>query len=122
MGIRNGKQFKDVKGEMIGRVEFGEVNPECNTQLFQVKLDELGRDDGGAFHGHGLPLFCLRNRDCQHFVRAENRKAALRLFRERWPGLVLRVRRGDRVIKPPKAITGRGRTVYRGDRTIHTMT
>lgn len=48
-----------------------------DIQLFKVKLDSGGYDDGGAYWGHMyLPLYCARNDESQEFVRAYSREHA----------------------------------------------
>lgn len=50
-----------------------------SIRLFKVNLDSGGYDDGGAYWGHGEPLWCATDdEDYREFVRATDRRAAQR--------------------------------------------
>lgn len=51
------------------------------VRLFRVDLDSGGYDNGGAYWGHGMPLWCALDYDGnQQFIRAASRaRAALEL-------------------------------------------
>lgn len=50
-------------------------------QLFKVKLDSGGYDDGGAYWGNSYnSLYCARNEEAQEFVRAYSREHAAALM------------------------------------------
>lgn len=76
-----GKQFPNVNstyGAPMGRVEKGTPQTPKSVRVFRVRLNAGGYDDGGAYWGHGLPLFCATDgRDYRHFVRAIDRIDAI---------------------------------------------
>ena len=79
------KQFKKVSGRYgapMGRDEYG-IQENCldkSISLFRVHLDG-DYDDGGAYWGGGgLPLYCARGEDFQHFTRARSRWQAAKLL------------------------------------------
>lgn len=49
-----------------------------SLRLFKVALDSGGYDNGGAYWGHGEPLYCLKGDNVQEFVRATSRDDAAR--------------------------------------------
>lgn len=65
-------------GAPMGRrddvLDFSEPN---SINLFEVKLDSGGYDNGGAYWGRGDPLFVARQGGAMCFVRAENRLGAI---------------------------------------------
>lgn len=72
-------------GSPIGRHEWlADSAPAARSvQLFRVRLDADGYDDGGAYWGAGKPLFCAQD-DAglfRRFVRAESRAAAAEALR-----------------------------------------
>ena len=74
-----GKQFSDVNcrfGAPMGRSD----SPLGCTgvRVFRVNLDSGGYDDGGAYWGHGQPLYCATcAEDGRVFIRADSRLAAV---------------------------------------------
>lgn len=84
------------------RAESGDVR-DClprTVDLFKVRLDVNGCDDGGAYHG--LPeriLYCARDGDgYQQFVRADSRRVAAALLEI--PSLALRSRLTAKDLSP----------------------
>lgn len=84
-GLIMSKQFKDVitkYGAPMGRPEMGYLDTETpkSIQLFKVRLDSGGYDDGGAYWGlnYGSEyLFCARDSEGgQQFIRASSREKA----------------------------------------------
>lgn len=81
-----GKQFTDLSGNYgapMGRAEFG-TPEQCemrSVRLFAVSLDMGGYDDGGAYWGCGLTLYCATD-DCDYrqFTRAKSRAHAALLL------------------------------------------
>lgn len=52
-----------------------------DIQLFKVRLDSGGYDDGGAYWGNRYnSLYCARNEESQEFVRAYSREHAAALL------------------------------------------
>lgn len=80
------KQFNQVNtsyGAPMGRPENGYISVDVprSIRLFRVNLDSGGYDDGGAYWGHGDPLYCARDNDGnQWFTRAYSRRAAALLL------------------------------------------
>lgn len=76
-----GKQFPDVNsayGAPVGRVEKGTPQAPKSVRVFRVRLNSGGYDDGGAYWGCGLPLFCATDgEDYRQFVRATSRLHAI---------------------------------------------
>ena len=80
-------QFKKVDakfGAPAGRKEFGELSEIRLRSLyvFIVRLDSHGYDDGGAYWGRGIRLYCVRdsrNEFCR-FVRANSRDEAIKIL------------------------------------------
>lgn len=72
------KQFSNVSskyGAPMGRSE----SPLGHTRvrLFRVNLDSGGYDDGGAYWGHGKPIYCAQcGEGGRQFVRADSRLSA----------------------------------------------
>lgn len=77
-----------------GRREYGDITKVPHkpiVRLFEVRLDAGGYDNGGAYWGLGLPLYCAvapdtsestqdAATDYRAFVRADNREAAQNLL------------------------------------------
>lgn len=88
-------QFEKVNtryGAPMGRADTG-ATPVQKVRVFMVKLDSGGYDDGGAYWGQGMPLWCATDgADYRRFVRADSR---LRVCAE----LGLHC---DELTKPPK--------------------
>jgi len=77
------RQFDRVdssRGAPMGR--FGsDESPTGRIRLFRVRLDSGGYDDGGAYWGHGAPLYCASNgRGYLRCIRANTRKEAAQLL------------------------------------------
>lgn len=76
------KQFNDVSaryGAPMGRREDGYLETDLPrfVRLFRVRLDSGGYDDGGAYWGHGAPLWCAEDEDGNRkFIRASSRERA----------------------------------------------
>lgn len=76
------KQFTPVNctyGAPMGRHSDGfiETDEPNFIRLFRVNLDSGGYDDGGAYWGHGEPLYCAIDNDgSRQFVRATHREKA----------------------------------------------
>lgn len=62
-------------GAPMGRRDYGNT-PENGIRLFRVYLDAGGYDNGGAYWGLGMPLYCAEKDDYQRFIRAASRKEA----------------------------------------------
>lgn len=76
------KQFVEVNstyGAPMGRRDFGPMPDHGRTiRVFRVRLDVGGYDDGGAYWGHGKPLFCATDgEDYRRFIRADSRLCAV---------------------------------------------
>lgn len=73
------RQFEKVNaryGAPFGRAEYGSY-PTNKLRLFRVKINAGGYDDGGAYWGHGAPLWCATNgTDYCRFARAGSRLEA----------------------------------------------
>lgn len=78
------KQFEDAfcrYGAPMGRTEtIGNLTGKA--RCFKVNLTD-GYDDGGAYWGTGKPLYCVSGEEFQLFFRADNRKHAKVLAKER---------------------------------------
>lgn len=76
-----GKQFPNVNsahGAPMGRVAKGTPQTPKSVRVFRVRLNSGGYDDGGAYWGHGLPLFCATDyEDYRQFTRAVDRLHAI---------------------------------------------
>lgn len=80
-------------GAPMGRPSYG-IAENCeprSVSLFLVRLDRGGYDDGGAYWGHGAPIWCARTDDGTLFqtVRAPDRAAAAEAL-NLTPGLLKR--------------------------------
>lgn len=80
------KQFNQVNtryGAPMGRPDSGYISVDVprSIRLFRVNLDSGGYDYGGAYWGHGDPIYCARDGDGnQQFTRAHSRRAAALLL------------------------------------------
>jgi hypothetical protein len=78
-----GKQFSNFSsqyGAPMGRPTTGDA-PRDKVSLFRVTMIDGAYDDGGAYWGMGMPLFCARGEavngdEFQRFVRAGSRAKA----------------------------------------------
>lgn len=69
------------------------TDPHCTIRVSRVRLDSGGYDSGGAYWGHGAPLWYASGIDefdgsrdaIEDFTRAHNKPAALAYWRELWP-------------------------------------
>lgn len=66
-------------GAPMGRACFGTpAHAENKIRVFRVALDSGGYDNGGAYWGHGAPLWCATDgADYVQFARANSRFSAL---------------------------------------------
>lgn len=74
-------QFPKVSsqyGAPMGRREHGALSTEPRSiNLFRVRINAGGYDDGGAYWGTGLPLYCAQDDEGQQqFTRASSRGVA----------------------------------------------
>jgi hypothetical protein len=75
------RQFDNVGtmyGAPMGRCSASDLRLTYGgVRLFRVRLDAGGYDDGGAYWGHGLPLWCAQDSDGdRQFIRATTRMRA----------------------------------------------
>ena len=82
------QQFSKVdssRGAPMGRMPYGSIQ-ECfprTVRLFKVNIDSQGYDDGGAYWGHGAPVWCAIGEhyytgfQSRAFVRADSREHAI---------------------------------------------
>ena len=80
------KQFTLVnctRGAPMGRAAWDEApTVSRSVNVFKVKIDSQGYDDGGAYWGIGKPLFCATNgENYRMFTRADSRLSAIVEFR-----------------------------------------
>lgn len=55
--------------------------------LQRIRLDSGGYDSGGAYWGHGQPLYFVQDQDGNsQFMRAADRSDAKRKLTDKWPG------------------------------------
>lgn len=82
-------------GAPMGRHTVGHLDTSRRSvRLFRVRLDAGGYDDGGAYWGHGQPLWCAIDRDGDmQFTRALARNSAA--FMLEIPNAALRIRLSD---------------------------
>lgn len=78
-------QFSAVNsqyGAPMGRASYGRQPDAARpVRLFRVRLDSGGYDDGGAYWGHGAPLYCATDdADYREFTRANHRAVAVALM------------------------------------------
>lgn len=58
---------------------------ETPCRCFKVNLDSGGYDDGGAYWGHGEPLYCTENSaGFRVFLRAKTRIEAIRQLKDKY--------------------------------------
>lgn len=70
-------------GAPMGRTRGDSKVPSRRTRLFRVRLNSGGYDDGGAYWGIGLPLYCATDDlDYIQFLRAPDRWEASIKFQE----------------------------------------
>ena len=68
-------------------------DPQCRIRVRRVHLDSGGYDEGGAYWGHGAPLWYASGMDecdgarnyIEDFTRAYSKSAAIAQWREQWP-------------------------------------
>lgn len=68
-------------------------DPRCIIRVRRVRLDSGGYDEGGAYWGHGQPLWYASGIDefegarsaIEDFTRAPSKTAAIAYWREQWP-------------------------------------
>lgn len=68
-------------------------DPHCHMRVRRIRLDNGGYDEGGAYWGHGTPLWYCAGRDTfggvsdwiEDFHRAPSKAAAIAYWRELWP-------------------------------------
>lgn len=96
-----GKQFPNVHsryGAPMGRSESkGDPGAPYKFRVYRVNLNSGGYDDGGAYWGHGAPLYCAEAwqvwdesdgtdyGNARQFMRAKDREAAKAIVREQYP-------------------------------------
>lgn len=73
----------------MGRTAYGSIQ-ECfprTVRLFKVSIDSQGYDDGGAYWGHGAPIWCAIGESyytrlqSRVFTRADSREHAIVLLK-----------------------------------------
>lgn len=70
-------------GAPMGRACYGTPEMvESKIRLFKVAINSGGYDDGGAYWGHGAPLYCAMDNADNYvqFIRAHNRNTARALL------------------------------------------
>ena len=78
-------------GASMGRNNYGRLDVARMVRVFRVGLDRGGYDNGGAYWGTGLPVYCALALDmskdiCRpatdalNFVRANSRREAIELL------------------------------------------
>jgi hypothetical protein len=106
------RQFPDVNctyGAPMGRREYGhaEDSEPRSVRLFRVVLVQ-GYDDGGAYWGCGVPLWCATDGgDYRRFMRAWSRRAAAQALGLESGQLRVRLRGTDTVPADPAQLDGR---------------
>lgn len=68
-------------------------DPHCQLWVRRVRLDRGGYDEGGAYWGHGQPLWYIHGTDefegerdfIEDFRRAPTKAQAIAAWREQWP-------------------------------------
>jgi hypothetical protein len=73
-------------GAPMGRMSHTEAATE-KVQLFRVRINSGGYDDGGAYWGIGRPLFCCRGENFEAYRRADDREDAKRILLAEFPDL-----------------------------------
>lgn len=56
--------------------------------LAKVDLDQGGYDKGGAYWGHGYPLYCCWGKVFVDYIRASNRQSAKKFILKKFPNAV----------------------------------
>lgn len=74
-------QFSKVNsqyGAPMGRRNTGNAPVDKTVSVFRVRLDSGGYDDGGAYWGHGAPIYCATD-GADYFAtcRADSRLRAI---------------------------------------------
>ena len=63
-------------GAPMGRTSYGTA-PAAKVRLFAIRLDSGGYDKGGAYWGHGAPMYCATDGTAYvAYTRANSRAAA----------------------------------------------
>lgn len=63
-------------GAPMGRTSYGTA-PATKVRLFTIRLDSGGYDKGGAYWGHGAPMYCATDgASYVAYTRANSRAAA----------------------------------------------
>ena len=86
------QQFSKVdssRGAPMGRMPYGSIQESFprTVRLFKVNIDSQGYDDGGAYWGHGGPLWCAIGEhyytglQSRAFTRADSREHAIVLLK-----------------------------------------
>lgn len=86
-------------GASMGRAEsYHSVSPAGKLRIYRVPLDSGGYDPGGAYWGHGGPLYCVEGEGTNthttepqddtfiHYFRAWDRAAAYRRMARQFGG------------------------------------
>lgn len=75
-----------TRGASMGRANAGTAAPEyVRWTLQRVRLNSGGYDSGGAYWGHGQPLYWASNGDTERFFRAADRTTAQDIIRKEFP-------------------------------------
>jgi hypothetical protein len=78
------KQFPHVSGKYgapCGRRESPLSDMPRSVRVFRIRLDSGGYDDGGAYWGKGLNLYCAQcTHGGQQFARGYSRRDAVRVL------------------------------------------
>ena len=69
----------------MGRTSYGTADTPQRMNLQRVRLDAGGYDSGGAYWGHGKPLFRAWSDDVEFYTRATDRTEARALTLQRHP-------------------------------------
>lgn len=72
-------------GSQMGRRSVFPPSPTQRLHLVRVRLDSGGYDQGGAYWGHGQPLYCAYSDETEYYTRADCRADAVNWVRERLP-------------------------------------
>lgn len=62
-------------------------NPTAKVRLFKVEIDSQGYDMGGAYWGHGMPLYAAIGENFTYFTRSLSRETVKSELKERFPEL-----------------------------------
>ena len=67
--------FPDVSsryGASMGRSEsYFSIIPAGRLRIYRVPIDSGGYDPGGAYWGHGAPLYCIESEGIGHIFQTE---------------------------------------------------